>query len=160
MFDRDEILSCDDTALSARCELLFCRGSGPGGQKRNKSSSAARVRLAGTAFEAGDCTERSQHRNRANALRKLRMKIALSVRDRWHAFPRKTCSPGHVEYPLFIASLFDALAEGSWEIAPAAEKLAVTPTALLKTLSRDAEVWQAFCEKRREENLHPLKPGH
>ncbi|MCQ2378184.1 MAG: hypothetical protein MJ016_03105 [Victivallaceae bacterium] len=156
--ERDEILRCDDDALSARCELLFCRGSGPGGQKRNKSSSAARVRLTGTAFEAEDCTERSQHRNRANALRKLRMKIALSERRRWTPFPRTQCAYDHPEYPLFVASLLDALAAVNWEIAPAATLLAVTPTALLKTLSRDAELWQTFCARRRDAGLTSLRP--
>ena len=69
MENRDEILKLDDSALSACCELEFFKGTGNGGQKRNKTSSAARVRLPEFGVAAEDCTERSQHRNRAAALR-------------------------------------------------------------------------------------------
>lgn len=79
--NRDEILKMDDAELSRLCELEFFKGTGNGGQKRNKTSSAARVRLAGTAYTAADCTERSQHRNRAAALAKLRIAVAFGERE-------------------------------------------------------------------------------
>lgn len=158
MKGRDEILLADDAALSQRCELEFCRGSGPGGQKRNKSSSAVRVRLTGTDFSATDCTERSQHRNRANALRKLKMQIALAEREKFTALRRQICAVNHAEYPLYIARLFDALAENNWSLPETGRCLAVTPTALLKILSRDAQVWQAFCERRTGAGLPSLLP--
>ena len=68
MENRDDFLKLDDSALSACCELEFFKGSGNGGQKRNKTSSAVRVHLKAFDLSASDCTERSQHRNRANAL--------------------------------------------------------------------------------------------
>ena len=43
MENRDDFLKLDDSALSACCELEFFKGSGNGGQKRNKTSSAVRV---------------------------------------------------------------------------------------------------------------------
>ena len=42
---RDLLLRATDEELSSLCRLEFCRGSGNGGQKRNKTSSAARVVL-------------------------------------------------------------------------------------------------------------------
>ena len=83
MENRDEILKLDDSALSACCELEFFKGTGNGGQKRNKTSSAARVRLPEFGVAAEDCTERSQHRNRAAALRKLPPSITPTTRSCW-----------------------------------------------------------------------------
>ena len=78
--ERDEILKLDDAALSRIVKLEFARGSGNGGQKRNKTSTAVRVVLEEYGVAASDCSERSQHRNRAAALRKLRMALALQER--------------------------------------------------------------------------------
>ena len=48
--NRDEILKMDDAELSRLCELEFFKGTGNGGQKRNKISSAARARSRRSAF--------------------------------------------------------------------------------------------------------------
>ena len=74
--ERDAILTLDDMALSRLVKLEFTRGSGNGGQKRNKTSTAVRVVLPEYGVEASDCTERSQHRNRAAALHP-ELRIAL-----------------------------------------------------------------------------------
>ena len=79
--DRNILLQASDEELSRLCRLEFSRGSGNGGQKRNKTSSAARVvLLEDERFAAEDCSERSQHLNRARALWKLRRLIAFEVR--------------------------------------------------------------------------------
>ncbi|MBQ6351654.1 MAG: peptide chain release factor, partial [Lentisphaeria bacterium] len=75
--ERDAILALDDGELSRIVKLEFSRGSGNGGQKRNKTSTAVRVVLEEYGVAAADCSERSQHRNRAAALRKLRLALAL-----------------------------------------------------------------------------------
>lgn len=93
MENRDEILKLDDSALSACCELEFFKGTGNGGQKRNKTSSAARVRLPAFGVVAEDCTERSQHRNRAAALRKLRLALAYRIRQSPAEPPERSNAP-------------------------------------------------------------------
>ena len=45
MIDRDQLLTLDDAGLSALCRISFGYGTGPGGQKRNKTSTAVRVEL-------------------------------------------------------------------------------------------------------------------
>ena len=110
MENRDEILKLDDSALSACCELEFFKGTGNGGQKRNKTSSAARVRLPAFGVVAEDCTERSQHRNRAAALRKLRLALAYRIRQSPAEPPEQIeCAVEHADYPLMLAHLLDLL---------------------------------------------------
>ena len=41
--DREDYLALDDARLLAQCQVHTYRASGPGGQKRNKTSSAVRL---------------------------------------------------------------------------------------------------------------------
>src|SRR5437899_10680650 len=61
-----------DAALLAQCEVDTYRASGPGGQKRNKTSSAVRLRHTPTGLITIAEGSRSQHENTANALTRLR----------------------------------------------------------------------------------------
>ena len=135
--ERDDILALDDAALSQLVKLEFTRGSGNGGQKRNKTSTAVRVVLPEYGVEASDCTERSQHRNRAAALRKLRMNLALKVRCAPLPPPRSRVAQTAPEYPLYAARLLDNLADCGGDYRKAAEKWGVSPTSLLKNVERD-----------------------
>lgn len=64
-----------DEDLLAQCRLETFRAGGPGGQHQNTTESGVRlVHLpTGTRVEARE--ERSQHRNRAVALRRLRQRL-------------------------------------------------------------------------------------
>src|SRR5256885_7886786 len=70
-----------DTQLLAQCEVDTYRASGPGGQKRNKTSSAVRLRHPPTGLIVIAEESRSQHENRARALRRMRQALFLEVRD-------------------------------------------------------------------------------
>src|SRR6266404_4471468 len=70
-----------DTQLLAQCDVDTYRASGPGGQKRNKTSSAVRLRHGPTGLMVIAEESRSQHQNRAKALRRMRQEIYLQVRD-------------------------------------------------------------------------------
>ena len=70
-----------DAQLLAQCEVDTYRASGPGGQKRNKTSSAVRVRHPASGLIVIAEESRSQHENRARALRRLRQALYLKVRD-------------------------------------------------------------------------------
>jgi hypothetical protein len=66
--------------LLRQCDLRTQRRSGPGGQHRNKTSSGVFLHHEPTGI-AGEATERrSQADNRAVALSRLRMKLAVEVR--------------------------------------------------------------------------------
>ncbi|MCC6420206.1 MAG: peptide chain release factor-like protein [Gemmataceae bacterium] len=70
-----------DAQLLAQCEVDTYRASGPGGQKRNKTSSAVRVRHPPSGLMVIAEESRSQHENRARALRRLREALYLKLRD-------------------------------------------------------------------------------
>src|SRR5438132_2529494 len=70
-----------DAQLLEQCEVDTYRASGPGGQKRNKTSSAVRLRHLPSGLIVIAEESRSQHENRARALRRLRQALYLKVRD-------------------------------------------------------------------------------
>jgi protein subunit release factor B len=64
-----------DDDLLRECEVETFRSSGPGGQHVNKTESAVRLRHLPSGVVVSSQQERSQHRNKADCLRKLRQKI-------------------------------------------------------------------------------------
>ena len=73
-------LALDDDALLAQCEVHYYKSSGPGGQHRNKVSSAVRLHHKASGVSAHGDDSRSQHENKRLALRRLRMNIACQTR--------------------------------------------------------------------------------
>ena len=70
-----------DEQLLAQCEVDTYRASGPGGQKRNKTSSAVRLRHLPSGMLVIAEESRSQHENKARALRRIRQALYLKLRD-------------------------------------------------------------------------------
>jgi hypothetical protein len=73
--------SLSDAQLLGQCEVDTYRASGPGGQKRNKTSSAVRLRHLPSGLIVIAEESRSQHENRARALRRLREALYLKLRE-------------------------------------------------------------------------------
>src|SRR6202035_4982586 len=78
---RNPWTSLTDAQLLAQCEVDTYRASGPGGQKRNKTSSAVRLRHPPSGLLVIAEESRSQHENKARALRRLRQALFLRLRD-------------------------------------------------------------------------------
>jgi hypothetical protein len=70
-----------DSQLLAQCEVDTYRASGPGGQKRNKTSSAVRLRHPPSGLIVIAEESRSQHENRAKALKRMRQALYLKIRE-------------------------------------------------------------------------------
>ena len=64
-----------DEELLRECEVETFRSSGPGGQHVNKTESAVRLRHLPSGFVVTSQQERSQYRNKAICLKKLRKQI-------------------------------------------------------------------------------------
>ncbi|XP_025700484.1 uncharacterized protein [Arachis hypogaea] len=73
-------LELTDDELMRQCEMGTFRTSGPGGQHRNKRDTAVRLKHLPTGIVAQASEDRSQHKNRASALKRLRARIALKLR--------------------------------------------------------------------------------
>src|SRR5437660_8554255 len=73
--------SLTEAQLLAQCDIDTYRASGPGGQKRNKTSSAVRLRHSPSGLCVIAEESRSQHENKASALRRLRQAFFLQVRE-------------------------------------------------------------------------------
>ena len=158
MMTRDDILRLDDAGLSAVCELEFFKGTGPGGQKRNKTSSAVRASLPAWSVTATDCTERSQTRNRANALRKLRLELAMTHRVVPAQAPERTaCALTSADYPLWLARVLDIFEERAFAPREAAAQLGVSSSSLIKTFYRDPVLWQRLQKELSRRGLPLLK---
>jgi hypothetical protein len=174
MPDWTQFLRLEDGALLAQCELDRYRASGPGGQKRNKTDSAVRLRHRPTGLSAEAVESRSQHENRARALRRLRLEIALTARAAIDLessdFPEelgealrvgkgRAISMGRrdARYPATVAALFDVLEACGWEIGPAAASMDVTTSVLGRFLEAEPVVWRAVQHRRQAAGLSPLR---
>src|SRR5438270_7977574 len=80
LMSRSQWTILNDTQLLAQCEVDTYRASGPGGQKRNKTSSAVRIRHLPSGLIVIAEESRSQHENRERALRRLRQALFLKIR--------------------------------------------------------------------------------
>jgi len=72
----------DDDALLAQCDATVFRSSGPGGQHVNTTDSAVRLQHRPSGLVVVSRKHRSQHRNKATCITRLREKVAsLNHRD-------------------------------------------------------------------------------
>lgn len=160
--ERNSWLISEDKTLLAECTLDFHKASGKGGQKVNKTSSAVRLIHKPSGISVTSAESRSQTENRFAAIRKLRMKIALTLR--LDVSPDSPCpqfepAPAlkNPAYPMWAALVLDHLHSSKWDVKSCAEKFGVSTSALLKLLSRDTELWQELSRGRQAAGLHVLK---
>ncbi len=168
---RDRTLALDDAGLIAACAVDTFRASGPGGQKRNKTDSAVRLRHTATGVSAEADESRSQHENRRRAVRRLRLALATGVRDPldvedWTPLPgltmlvRSGSGPAirrEPRYAASIATVFDLLEAYRWSLADAAARLGVSTAALGRFVAEEEAVFRAANGRRRALGLSPLR---
>ncbi len=155
------LLSLSDNLLREQCRVEAVRGTGPGGQKRNKTSTAVRVTHEATGISAGDDTSRSQHQNLRHALGKLRGELAVSLPlSPGELSPSVPLSPvprsSSAQYPLWLGRIFDVLRREEFQLASAAGELGCTPSQLVRLLGKDSFAWQKFSQERQRRQLPPL----
>ncbi len=167
-----EYLNLADDELLAQCEVDCYRASGPGGQKRNKTSSAVRLRHGPTGLSAQSNEDRSQHVNKARSLRRLRKAIALAIRTPQDA---QTYAPsedlalcitddGRIvvgrrdrRYSRAVAEVLDVLVACGARVSEAASCLEVSTAHLVKFLQGDPGLWQRVNQLRTEAGVKPLR---
>ncbi len=153
---RDVWLGLSDDALAAQCRVDVCRGTGPGGQKRNKTSSAVRLTHIESGVSASNDESRSQHRNRIFALRTLRLHMALRLR-RPPEPPGPRPGVNSPQFFLWVARVLDALEDADYRLAEAAPNVGMGTAQLAKALGMEPAVWQEVNRQRTARGLPVLK---
>lgn len=171
---RADLLLLSDDALIAQCEVDRYRASGPGGQHRNKTESAVRLRHKLLGVQAIGEDSRSQSENKLHAVRRLRSSIALEVREpvRLEGYkppPRLAALVAGGTAPLGaktrltgaywagIAELLDLLVANNLEIGTSAQLLGISTGALSKLLLHDDQVGRVLNDLRRAAGMRPLR---
>jgi len=150
-------LEYDDARLLAECEVHTFRARGPGGQKRNKTSSAVRLHHLPSGLIVKAAESRSQQQNKSRALRRLRIALAACFRC---PLPEKVVWPPTVQIadgtlrlrpsnpavPQVIGLILDALDRHEGRVGAAAAALGISTSSLVRFLS---EHRTALAEARR-----------
>jgi hypothetical protein len=161
-------LRAEDALLLAGCDVDTYRASGPGGQKRNKTESAVRLRHRSSGLSVIAEESRSQAENRARALRRLRKALALRLRE---AAPdegvpeevracidragRLKVGQRDGRYLPAAARVLDVLAAEDGSLSAAAARLGLGTGNLSAFITDDAEL---MAEANRLRAAHALRP--
>ena len=156
----------------AQCEVDRYRSGGPGGQKRNKTSSAIRLRHSPTGLAVVANEDRSQHVNLIRAIRRLREAIALEVRSVIdpEKYARSALLASCVShdgrlclgrrdqryYPA-ISEILDVLAACGGRVSEVARCLGVPTANLVKLIQSDPKLRQRVNQLRAAAGVKPLK---
>lgn len=174
------LLADDPENLLAECEVDTYRASGPGGQHRNKTSSAVRLRHRPTGVVASAEESRSQHENKRRALKRLRMHIATQCRRPLDPtqppppFVREACftpkpkaktsqAPSQLQvgrkdhrYWLIVAWLLDLLDACEARLSDVAGMVGISTGNLTRILKNDRHALAALQQLRRKHHQKPI----
>jgi hypothetical protein len=175
LYPRSSWTSLTDAQLLAQCNVDTYRASGPGGQKRNKTSSAVRLRHPASGLIVIAEESRSQHENKAKALRRLRQAFVLKIREpimdeslaslaqRPELTQAKT-SVGRLDVgkrdPRFwpaAAIVLDVLDKAGARLADAAASLGISTGNLVDFLQIDPKVWEEANHLRQRHGQKKMK---
>jgi hypothetical protein len=165
-----------DEQLLAQCEVDTYRASGPGGQKRNKTSSAVRLRHPPSGLIVIAEESRSQHENRVRALRRLRRALFLKLREDLSGVAlvpealraRDGCEGAFADGKLHLGRkdprywhvvglVLDVLRATEGRLSEAAEALGVGTANLGDFLRGDDKVWEQANHLRASFGHRPLR---
>ncbi len=159
-----------DDALWAQCHMGKSRGSGPGGQHRNKVETLVTITHDPTGIGAHAGENRSATENKSLAFTRLRLALAVQVRmpvplgdARSELWVSRTnggkivCSTKHRDYPTLLAEALDMISACRYDAKKAAIRLDVTTTQLVRFVAEHAPALVWWNARREELGLHGLK---
>lgn len=161
--------SLEEDKLMLECELRFGRGSGPGGQHRNKVETAVVVTHLPSGVRGEASERRSQAQNRRRAMQRLRTNLALEIRsDRIETVPseiwqqhcrsaRIAVNREHPQFPTVLAEALDVLHAEAMEMRVAAQRLGTTTSQLVKLLQLEPRALKMVNDWREQAGLSRLR---
>lgn len=150
-----------ESSLLENCKLTLLRGSGPGGQNRNKVETAVELVHLPSGCRGQASERRSQKENRDVALHRLREQLALHLRDdpsdeglaitnRYtDGQGRINVSESNWDWPVVLAEVLNRLERHEWELQPLAVELKSTTSQIIKLLRKTHSAMELVNSHRR-----------
>eukprot|EP00039_Didymoeca_costata_P022550 m.4731 g.4731 ORF g.4731 m.4731 type:complete len:306 (+) comp3077_c0_seq1:298-1215(+) len=165
-------------ALMRECELKHTKRGGPGGQHRNKTSTAVVLKHISSGVRGEGYERRSQLQNLKTAQNRLRLSLALYVRvtladdggtflwtpsqkllERVNRSGHIIVSVDHPDFALIVSNILDGLDLYHYDISkfiPLVAKYNIGYNSLMTVLQKDSKVFQFVNHQRALLNLPPL----
>jgi hypothetical protein len=158
-----------DERLLQHCRFDLFRGSGPGGQKRNKTSNSVRLTHLPTGISVISGESRSQAQNKTRAVRRLRLRLAIELREEipprfeppdWFLSIRHNdrieASYHHPFHAPASGLLLDLLKAMHGNPSDVAVMLGLPTTAIIRFLENEPALWIAANRIRTDQSMAPL----
>ncbi len=156
--------------LLAQCAMGLGRGSGPGGQHRNKVQTRVELSHTPTGIKASAGERRSVRENKPMAIRRLRLELAMRVRcvvpdgevqsELWKSRVKDgkiICSEKHHDYAALLAEAMDVLYACGLEPGLASARLCCSSSQLIKLIKKHSPALEMINQARHDKGMHRLK---
>lgn len=161
--------SQSDLSLLKDCLVKRTRGSGPGGQHRNKVETAIVITHLPTGISGQASETRSQNKNKTVAIERLRTNLAIAFRTEkykdsattkhWDSRLKKRkieVSHKHPDFPALLAEALDFLHFYDFQPAAAAQILGCSTSQLVKFIKRSPRATAMVNTKRKALGLKKI----
>lgn len=156
--------------LMRDCDVIRTRGSGPGGQHRNKVETAIVITHKPTGVKGEASEKRSQEENRLRALFRLRKNLALEVRStsdinldpitiKRIRNRKLSINVEHDDYPVVLTDVLDVLNASDFDLGKSSQILGISNSQILKFLKQWPPAFHKFNEQRQKMGLPRIRFG-